>query len=83
MIVSADDVRRLLAAGDPDAVLVVVEGRADVVSSGELDADAHRGALEVISRAELTKRVGETELSDHDAAEQAAILDAAVSELGG
>jgi hypothetical protein len=83
MTVSADDVRRLLGADDPDVVLVVVEGRAEVVSSAELDADDYRGALEVISRAELTKRIGDGELSDHDAAEQAAILDAAVSELGG
>jgi NADH dehydrogenase len=81
MAISADDVRTLLSA-DGDAVLVFVEGRADVVTRDQLGSDRYRGALEVISRDELTARVG-AEPSDDEAAKQAAILDAEVSELGG
>jgi hypothetical protein len=72
--------RRLLAA-DPDARLVLLEGRVEVVV-GAAD-DAHRGALEIISRADLIERAGGEQLSDHELSEQAAALDVAVSELGG
>ena len=45
---------------------------------------ACRGALEVISRAELLQRTeGATELGDAELSAQAAALDTAVSELGG
>ncbi len=83
MTIESDDVRRLLDADD-DAVLVLIEGRALVIGRSELDDDAHRGALEVISRAELLERVGRgADLSEDDLTRQAAILDAEVSELGG
>jgi NADH dehydrogenase len=81
MTVSAEDVRSLLDA-DGDAVLVLIEGRADVVARDQLSSDQYQGALEVISRAELADRVG-AEPSDDEVAKQAAILDAEVSELGG
>lgn len=69
---------------DGDAVLVMLEGRAQVIGAGELDDDAHRGALQVISRTDFLQRVGDaTSLSDDEVATQAAILDAEVSELGG
>ncbi len=85
MTIERDDVRRLLDAdADDDAVLVLIEGRALVIGRSELDDDAHRGALQVISRAELLERVGRgTDLSEDDLTRQAAILDAEVSELGG
>jgi NADH:quinone reductase (non-electrogenic) len=82
MTISTEDVRRLLKA-EPTAVLVLLEGRTEVISDRERDDDAHRGALEVISRADLIGRTGSEELSDHELEEQAAALDAAVSELGG
>jgi hypothetical protein len=82
MTISSEDVRRLLRA-EMSAVLVLLEGRTEVVAANELDSDAHRGALEVISRQDLLKRTGGTELSEHELAEQAAALDTAVSELGG
>jgi hypothetical protein len=82
MTISGDDVRQLLQA-ETTAVLVLVEGRIEVVTATELDSDAYRGALEVISREDLLKRTGGTELSEHELAEQAGVLDAAVSELGG
>ena len=82
MTITSGDVRQLLESDD-DAVLVLIEGRAEVVRGDEVDDDAHRGALEVISRADLIERTGSAELSDHELEEQAGTLDATVSELGG
>jgi len=83
MTIDSDVVRRLLDADD-DAVLVLLEGRALVVNAGQLDDDAHRGALQVISRTDFLRRVGDAaDLSDDEVGRQAAILDAEVSELGG
>ena len=81
-MISADDVGALLRAG-PEAVLVVVGGRASVLEPAQLDDDAFRGALQVITRTELINQVGGEELSDRVLTEQAAVLDSAVSELGG
>jgi hypothetical protein len=83
MTISTDGVRQLLHAQNKDAVLVLVEGRTEVIGAGQLASENYRGALEVVSRDDLVKRLGGTEPSDHDIAEQAAMLDAAVSELGG
>jgi hypothetical protein len=82
MTISSDDVRRLLQSDEPDAVLVLVEGRTEVIGGGRLATDEYRGALEVIARDDLTKRLGDAP-SEHDLAEQAALLDSAVNELGG
>ena len=82
-MITADDVRRLLAAGDPDAVLVLIEGRTEVVPAADLDTDPYRGALRVASREELMARAGGAELSERELAEHAANLDAAVTNLGG
>ena len=81
-MVTADDVRRLLAAG-PDAVLILVEGRVDVVAPAELDTEPYRGALQIITREELVHGAGGEQLSEREIKEQAAELDSAVSELGG
>ena len=83
MTIDSDVVRRLVDADD-DAMLVLLEGRALVIGTGQLDDDSHRGALRVISRTDFLRRVGDgTELSDDEVGRQAAILDAEVSELGG
>lgn len=82
MTISSDDVRRLLQSDEPDSVLVLVEGRTEVIGAGQLASDQYRGALEVISRDDLAKRLGDAP-SEHDVAEQAALLDAVVSEMGG
>lgn len=83
MTIDSDVVRRLVDADD-DAVLVLLEGRALVIGAGQMDDDAYRGALQVISRTDFLRRVGDgTELSDDEVGRQAAILDAEVSELGG
>jgi hypothetical protein len=81
--ISADDVRRLLENESPDAVIVLIEGRAEVISQRDSDSDAYRGALQVISRDDLLQRIGGADLSDRLIQEQATILDTTVSELGG
>jgi hypothetical protein len=87
MNVGADDVRRLLADGDPAATLVAIEGRIEVVSPQELESSDYRGALQLATRQELLQRIGnqtgDAELSDRELAEQAEDLDAALRNLGG
>lgn len=82
MTISTDDVWRLLRSDEPDALLVLVQGRAEVIAAGRLASEQYRGALEVISRDDLVKRLGDA-FSQHDLDEQAALLDAVVNELGG
>ncbi|AKK25503.1 pyridine nucleotide-disulfide oxidoreductase [Mycobacterium sp. EPa45] len=82
MMITRDDVRRLLD-GDSDAVLVLVEGRIEVIDPAALDTDDYRGALQVITRAELVEQAGGEDLSDRELVEQAAALDTAITELGG
>jgi hypothetical protein len=82
-VISADDVRGLLEHGDAGAVLVLVEGRTAVIPQSDIDTPQYRGALQVISRDDLLQRIGGADLSDRVVAEQAAILDTTVSELGG
>ena len=81
-MITADNVRRLLAS-ETDAVLVLVEGRIDVIDPAALDTDEYRGALQVITRDELIEQAGGEELSDRELIEQAVALDMAVAELGG
>ncbi|WP_369802959.1 hypothetical protein [Mycobacterium sp. EPa45] len=81
-MITRDDVRRLLD-GDSDAVLVLVEGRIEVIDPAALDTDDYRGALQVITRAELVEQAGGEDLSDRELVEQAAALDTAITELGG
>lgn len=83
MTITGDDVRELLQS-EGDALLVLIEGRTEVIDAAVLDSDAFRGALEVISRSDLLNRTGgATELSQAELTAQAASLDTAVSELGG
>ncbi|BCI55176.1 hypothetical protein NIIDNTM18_44540 [Mycolicibacterium litorale] len=82
MTINADDVRQLLAT-DGEAVLVLIEGRAEVVTAGQSGSSEYQGALEIISRDELLKRTGGTDLDDRALEEQAAALNTAVDELGG
>lgn len=81
-MITADDVSRLLAS-ETDTVMVLIEGRIDVVDSNELDTDAFRGALQVITRDELIAQAGGEQLSERELIEQAAALEMAVAELGG
>lgn len=80
-MISPDDLRRLLRADEKDAILVLVEGRIEVIGAGKLASEPYRGALEIVSRDELIRRVGEAP-SDHELTEQAVALDTAITELG-
>ncbi|OBF61892.1 hypothetical protein A5753_17395 [Mycobacterium sp. 852002-51971_SCH5477799-a] len=82
-MIGTEDVRELLASPDADAALVVMEGRAAVVTPADLHSDEYRGALQVATRQELVQRVGHAELSDRELAEQAEELDTAVRNMGG
>lgn len=83
MTIGADDVRRLLASQEQDAALVVLEGRAAVVTPEELNSAEYSGVLHIATRHELVQRIGREELSDRELAEQAEELDTAVRNLGG
>ncbi|MBX9639033.1 MAG: hypothetical protein K2X97_04685 [Mycobacteriaceae bacterium] len=83
MTVQIDDVRRLAAHQDPDAALVLIEGRVEVKTPAELDDPQCRGALRIVSRRQVLDRAGGSELSDRELAEQADALDMAVRNLGG
>ena len=83
MTVGAEDVRRLLACSEPDAALVLIEGRVEVAAPDELNSADYRGALQVATREEVVQRAGGEELSDRELAEQAEELDSAVRNLGG
>ncbi|CAJ1506053.1 hypothetical protein [[Mycobacterium] burgundiense] len=82
MTISPTDVRRLLAAPDTDALLVLIEGRTEVIPAAALDSDEFRGALTVTSRTELIDRVGSADPTEHEVSEQAASLDAEIANLG-
>lgn len=81
-MITADNVRQLLDS-EIDTVLVLIEGRVDVIDPAALDTDEYRGALQVITREELIEQAGREQLSDRELVEQAAALDMAVAELGG
>ncbi len=80
-MISTSHVQQLLESDEPDATMVLIEGRVEVIGAHS-DSDAYRGALTVISRDDLIERIGETP-SEHDLAAQTSALDAAVSEMGG
>jgi hypothetical protein len=83
MTVNADDVRRLLDSQEPDAVLVLVEGRVEVVTPAELDSADYRGAFQITTREDLVQLTGGATLSENELAQQADDLDTAVRNLGG
>ncbi|MDX1887730.1 hypothetical protein [Mycolicibacterium sp. 120270] len=82
MLITSDDVKQLLESDDPEAVLVLIEGRVEVITPREIESPQYRGALQVVSRDELIKRTDGADLCQRDLEEQAALLDSTVSELG-
>lgn len=60
----AEEVRRLLAAGEDDAALVAIEVRVEVATPAELDSPPYRGALQIATRQEVARRAGGEQLSD-------------------
>ncbi|MFD7919942.1 hypothetical protein ACFV3R_12035 [Streptomyces sp. NPDC059740] len=72
-----------LLEGRDDAELVVVEGRAHVVSADSLEREPYRGALRIVSRPDLAGPLGDIRsLSADTLAEVAGRLDATATRLG-
>jgi hypothetical protein len=71
------DLRRLLDSDLPDPVLVLVEGRIEVVAS------ADRQGLEVVTRDDFLRGAGGADLTDDELEQHAATLSATVDTLGG
>ncbi len=82
MTVGAEDVRRLLASDEADAVLVLIEGRVEVAAPADLESPDYQGALQIATREDVVQRTGGAELSERELAEQAEDLDSAVRNLG-
>ncbi|MGW8066541.1 hypothetical protein ACVV2G_30715 [Streptomyces ziwulingensis] len=74
--------RKLLEAPEDDTVLLLVEGRAQVVEQSALDSDQWRGAAVLVSRAEVVERLGTPSPTDEDVTRLAASLQDAVGKLG-
>lgn len=83
MLIGPDDVRRLMEADDPDATLVIYQGRAAVISAGDLAAGRCPGALSITSQQAVLDILGRPVTSGEDIEQLAANLDATASELGG
>ena len=83
MLISPADVRRLMESDDPGPTLVIYEGRAAVISAGDLTADRYPGALSIASQQEVLDILGRPVASEQDIEQLAANLDVTASELGG
>ena len=83
MLISPADVRRLMESDDPGSTLMIYEGRAAVISAGDLTADRYPGALFIASQHEVLDILGRPVASEQDTGQLAANLDVAASELGG
>jgi hypothetical protein len=81
-VVRPEHVARLLRTDDPDPVLVVVRGAAEVVPSAALEGPDYRGALRVAGRADLGVDPG-AGVSEEETAALARRLNDAVEHLGG
>lgn len=75
MRVTSEVLRALLAAGEPAATLVLLEGRLPVVAEAELGSDRWAGAIVVVSRADALSRLRSAYPSEHELRELAAQLD--------
>ncbi|MEU9556489.1 hypothetical protein [Streptomyces fumanus] len=80
--VTREQVRELLEAGDDGSTLVVVEGRAQVVSAADLRTDRYAGALEVVSGEELARQATPGDRSEGQLDALAATLNTMVAKLG-
>ncbi|GAB3213401.1 hypothetical protein SAMN02745673_01402 [Marinactinospora thermotolerans DSM 45154] len=82
-VIRAEHVEELVKRTDPSPLLVVLEGRARVVSRDQLEEPEHKGALVVADRDEILGGRGAEEVTRADAEALARRLDSAVGELGG
>jgi hypothetical protein len=82
MKIDASLVRKLLGAPSDDTVLVLLEGRAQVVEQAALDSEQYHGAAVLLSRAELVERLGTPSPAEEDVTRLSASLQDAVDKLG-
>jgi hypothetical protein len=80
--ITTDHVRALLQAEDGGALLGLVGGRVELIPADQVDSDEYAGAFEVITRDDLTERVG-SDPTDAELTEQAEALTVAVHQIGG
>jgi hypothetical protein len=80
--VTRDHVRELLAAREDSATLVLLEGRAKVIAAAERNTDLYAGAVDVMSGAELARRIGTDPPSDRELDMLAGTLNTMVAQLG-
>lgn len=86
MTITVDHVRRLLAAAEPDSSLVVVEGRAEVVSADDLRTGRYAGAVVVTDRAHLLETAADVDPENPSETALRALaerLDTGITFLGG
>ncbi|MEV0675068.1 hypothetical protein AB0I60_00955 [Actinosynnema sp. NPDC050436] len=83
MPVHVADLRRLLDSDLPDAALVLVADRLEVVMQEDLDADRYRGATLVVSRDELLCRTGGLPVTEDRLAQTAQVLSGALDRTPG
>jgi hypothetical protein len=80
-MIDESHVRKLYEAGNDDAALVLLEGRARVVDSPSGQEEGSDGALLVITKRDLVDRLG-TAPADHDLRDLAQALSDTVGKLG-
>ncbi|MCC3655587.1 hypothetical protein LIX60_29840 [Streptomyces sp. S07_1.15] len=82
-MITQKHVRDLLGSPDRQPVLVLLEGREQVVPAAELDGDRYRGAVEIVSRDDLAALITDgDDPSDHELAEVASRLQTLAAERG-
>lgn len=80
--VTADHVRALLEHADEERVLIVIQGRVEVVAAARLRDPAYEGALEVASTQDLDAMSALSPPQRADPEVLASVLQAAVARLG-
>lgn len=78
MAITGRDIEHLLYTDTPDPIMVVHNGETEIVAAAQLGG--HTGAVVVVSRAEILRRVGEKDLSDDDLDALAATLTRAIQD---
>ncbi|MEU9394766.1 hypothetical protein AB0D86_32830 [Streptomyces sp. NPDC048324] len=80
--VTRDHVRALLAAREEATTLVLVEGRAEVVTVEERTSDRYAGAMDAISGEDLARRAGTREPAEQDVEALVGMVNTLVGKLG-
>jgi hypothetical protein len=82
VVIDEDLLRALLDATDDGAALVLLEGRAQVANRAALESGQSRGAVVLLSRADLVDRLGTASPGPEELTRAAASLRDAAAKLG-